>query len=131
MQEDREVLHNCFEQLANINTDITAAVYAGLNARMPVANQHMDYMDDRMKGRMLDQVYKLLLGEVDPDYLAFETKMHKGYGADTALYRGLLCAVKDAVSDALGERWSADDDCAWDRSIERILSEIGQLEASS
>ena len=76
MQEDREVLHNCFEQLANINTDITAAVYAGLNARMPAANQHMDYMDDRMKGRMLDQVYKLLLGEVDRDYLAFETRRH-------------------------------------------------------
>ena len=38
MQEDREVLHNCFEQLANINTDITSAVYAGLNARMPAAN---------------------------------------------------------------------------------------------
>jgi hypothetical protein len=57
--------------------------------------------------------------------------MHKGYGADTALDRGLFCAVKKAVSDALGERWSADDDTALDRSIEPIVAEIGQLEAFS
>jgi len=131
MQEDREVLHACFERLANTNMDITSAVYAKLNARIPAANQHMDYMDNRMKGRMLDQVYKLLLEEVDQDYLAFETKMHKGYGADTTLYRGLLLAVKEAVSDALAELWSKEDDSAWDRSIERIVSEIGQLETSS
>jgi hypothetical protein len=94
---------------------------------MPEANQHLDYLDVRMKGRMLDQVYQLLLDEVDDNYLQFETHMHQGYGANTALYRGLLTAVKDAVKIALADSWSAAEDTAWDATIDRIVSDIERL----
>lgn len=129
MNKDTQTLSRCFEELANADTDIAPAVYARFTATMPEATQHIGYLDERMKGRMLDQVYQLLLGEVDDSYLAFEAKMHKGYGANIALYRGLLSAVRDTVKDALAASWSAEQDMAWDASINRIVGDLERLES--
>lgn len=130
MNKDSQILSRCFEQLADTDTDIAPAVYARFTTAMPEALQHIGYLDERMKGRMLDQVYQLLLGETDDNYLAFEAKMHKGYGANTALYRGLLSAVRDTVKDALAASWSAQEDAAWDASINRIVGDIERLDAT-
>jgi hypothetical protein len=130
MKTDAEMLHLCFEELAKYDRDITAEVYRKFTAGAPGANQHIDYMDARMRGRMLDQVYRVLLDDVDEDYLKFETTMHKGYGADTELYFALLTAVKDSVSEALQENWTDARDAAWNRTIERIGSKIAELAAS-
>ena len=129
MPTDTELLYHCFEELAKIDRDIAAEVYRKFTAAMPEAHQHIGYTDTRMRGRMLDQIYRLLLDDVDEDYLKFETNMHKGYGADTGLYRGLLTAVKDSVSEALEERWTTAHSAAWDRTIERIVGDIAQLTA--
>lgn len=129
MNTDAEVLNHCFEKLAESDTDVAPLVYRRFTLNMPTANQHIDYMDSRMRGRMLDQVYRLLLDDVDEDYLRFETDMHKGYGADQVLYRGLLTAVKDSVSEVLQDSWTSVEDAAWDRTIENIVSNIARLEA--
>jgi hypothetical protein len=129
MNTDNEVLYHCFERLAECDRDIAPLVYRKFTLNMPSANQHIDYLDSRMRGRMLDQVYRLLLDDVDEDYLRFETGMHKGYGADEQLYRGLLTAVKDSVSEALQDGWTSAEDAAWDRTIEQIVSNIARLEA--
>ena len=131
MNPNTAVLSRCFEQLAESDTDIAEAVYKHFTSSMPDANQHIDYLDSRMKGRMLDQIYQLLLDEVDDNYLEFETHMHRGYGANTTLYQGLLTAVKDAVKDVLGATWTAKEEAAWDASIERIVGDIDQLNSST
>ena len=82
-----------------------------------------------MRGRMLEQVYKLLLNEVDTGYLEFETDMHKGYGADIAAYQRLLQAVKNAVKTEMSTNWNTVHDTAWNRSIERIVGDIQQIAA--
>lgn len=128
---DQEILLHCFEVVAQTGTDLTPAVYERFTRDMPEAIQHIGIMDERMRGRMLDQVYKLLLEETDSEYLKFETDMHRGYGADTALYRGILQAVKGAVADCMGDRWSTHEDEAWNRSIDHLIDEIKNTEASA
>jgi hypothetical protein len=122
--ENREVINRCFETVAESDIDLTSAVYSHFTETLPEATQHIGYMDERMRGRMLDQIYALLLDEVDADYLAFEARTHQGYGADTGQYRGILTAVKAAVCDVLGELWSSREEDAWEQSINRIVGKI-------
>lgn len=130
MMTDQQVLYHCFEKVAESAIDLTPAVYARFIESMPQASQHIGYMDSRMQGRMLDQIYKLLLGESDSGYLEFETKVHKGYGADTGLYRGLLMAIKAAMKDTMAQAWGSETDAAWDRTIDRIIKDIAQVESA-
>ena len=127
MATDKEVIHQCLEAVANAQTDIAPAIYASISEKMPDMDQHIDFMDSRMKGRMLDQIYKLLLGDVDDGYLEFEARMHRGYGADLVQYQGILAAVKDAVSNVLSDTWSAAEEAAWDRTIEHIVGDISAI----
>ncbi len=127
MDTESQVIRQCLEEVAETDTDLAPAIYARLSRRVPEIDQHIDYLDERMRGRMLDQIYQLLLDDVDEDYLKFETNMHKGYGADTGLYRGLLTAVKESVSEAMQESWTAAYSDAWDRTIERVMSDLDRL----
>ena len=127
MISDTEVIHNCLARLAESDADITDAVYAKFTGAMPEAIQHVEYMDIRMKGRMLDQIFQLLLGDTDEGYLKFETDMHRGYGASLPFYHAMLSAVKESVKDRLGQSWSTRDQAAWDASIERIIEDIDRL----
>ena len=127
MATDKEVIHQCLEAVANAQTDIAPAIYASISEKMPDMDQHIDFMDSRMKGRMLDQIYKLLLGDVDDGYLEFEARMHRGYGADLVQYQGILEAVKNAVCNVLSDTWSAAEEAAWDRTIEHIVGDISAI----
>jgi len=124
---DTEVICQSLEALAKNDTDIATLVYASFSEKMPDADQHIGIMDSRMRGRMLDQIYKLLMGDVDGGYLEFEAGMHRGYGAGLDQYRGILEALKDAVSSVLSDAWSADQEVAWTRTIERIIGDISTI----
>lgn len=129
METDAEVINACLEHVASNDVDIAAAVYQNFASHMPQASAQMAHMDDRMRGRMLEQVYNLLLNEVDTGYLEFETDMHKGYGADIAAYQRLLQAVKNAVKTEMSTNWNTVHDTAWNRSIDRIVGDIQQIAA--
>lgn len=127
MDSNTSLLNQCFEQIANKNVDITEAVYKKYISNMPDVAEHIAALDERMMGRMLDQVYRLLLEDVDDDYLAFEVSTHQSYGATPERYMGLLIAVKDSVKEVLSERWANAEERAWDKSIKRVVSEIGRV----
>lgn len=127
MGDETDTLYQCLEDVAAAHTDITEAVYERLERTTPSISQHISHMDANMKGRMLDQVYQLLLGEANSVYLAFETNMHAGYGADLVMYRGVLEAVRDEVAAILGETWTVQRESAWNDAIERVAHDIEQL----
>ena len=127
MSNDTEVLRQCLEAVAEADVDISPEVYAAFSASWPESDMHLAILDERMRGRMLDQVYQLLLGETNDDYVQFEARTHREYGASPALYRGLLTAVKSTVRDHMGADWAATQEAAWDRSIERIVDEFAQV----
>lgn len=129
MSSQAAVLNQCFETLASADIDIAGPVYKKYLAAMPEVAEHIECLDDRMRGRMLDQVYRLLLDDVHEDYLTFETVTHRCYGATNQRYQGLLEAVKNSVKEALGESWSAEMEHAWSSKIESIIEDIKQIEA--
>lgn len=129
MRPDTAVIYRCFEILAESDTDLTDAVYRNYTSSMPSVNQHIEYLDHSMKGRMLDQVYGLLLGDVDNNYLAFEVNTHKNYGATSTLYCGFLNAIKTAVKDSLGPAWTQIEEDAWDTSIRNIIEKIDEVDS--
>lgn len=124
MHNDTQILREC---MASVEIDITPDVYTTFFATAPEAREHMGIVDERMRGRMLDQVYQLLLGETDGEYLAFETRTHRSYGANPDMYRALFGAVRDTVKDALGDNWTTREQDAWNRSIDRIVDEIERV----
>jgi hypothetical protein len=127
MVTDTEIVCQSLERVAEYDTDLVTLVYDKFAEKMPDANQNIGIMDSRMRGRMLDQIYKLLLDDVDPGYLEFEAGMHRGYGADLAHYRGILEALKDSVCSVLSDAWSVDEDAAWNRTIARIVGDISLI----
>lgn len=124
MSQHSEVLKQSLEQLAETELDITLPVYQRFEAVAPDACRHLAVMDERMRGRMLEQVINLLMGETEDEYLDFETRMHRGYGASPALYRDLFQSVKHVVREELGNCWSAQQEVAWDDSIDHTLAAI-------
>lgn len=124
MTDDRKIIRQCFEIIAQGDSDLTPAVYGHFTRSLPEVSQHIDYMDERMRGRMLDQIYPLLMGESDKNYLAFEAANHQGYGADTDSYRGILLAIKATVHELLEQRWTDEEEGAWQRTIESIVGDI-------
>jgi hypothetical protein len=130
VQAESRILRNCFERVAEAGVDITPQVFREFEAATPGVGQHIAMMDPYMRGRMLEQVIKLLMGETEDGYLAFEVRTHHGYGANDAFYRSLLEAVKQVVRELSGGSWTEHEDAAWDSTIERIVGEIGELGAA-
>lgn len=131
MDKTVQTISQCFEKLAEKNIDISESVYQTYIQNMPDVNEHIDVLDTRMKGRMLDQIYRLLLDDVDKDYLEFEARTHRCYGATLERYEGLLSAVKQIFKDQLRDDWHSTDEKAWDTSIKRILADIKGYESST
>jgi hemoglobin-like flavoprotein len=122
-----DLVTTTLELAAERDLDITTPVYQRYFARCSDSQALMRYVDDTVRGRMLQEVLRLLLLEdvtVDADYLRFETRTHTGYGVTPTMYPPLLGAVRDAVREVLADEWTEAMAAAWDARIERLLAAI-------
>ncbi len=122
-----EAIVQSFELAGARAGDITARVYEAYFARCPESRELMWLVDPHMRGRMLESVLLLLMGdpvEEQRDYIRFETKNHLSYGVRPNMYENLFCAVRDTVREALGSDWTATMDAAWSSRLNDILQEI-------
>ena len=107
MTED--LISTTFEMAAEIGGDLAPAIYANYFARCPGSQALMSHIDDIVRGKMLEEVYRLLMlsdysGE--QGYLNFEMKNHKlAYSVEAHMYGNLLAAILDTVRDAIGDQW--------------------------
>jgi len=124
MGKKTEVIQRCFEVVAELDADMTNEVYRKFSEASPEAIQYIEDMDERTRGRMLDQVYTLLMGESENEYLKFETRMHEGYGANSGFYQSFLLAVKASVQEVLNGSWSSVEDAAWTDMINEIIVKV-------
>lgn len=123
-----QLISTSLEACAELEGDITDKVYAhfftGCNAALPL----MDHSDQYMKGRMLAQVFELLLDDDhlgEGGYLRWEVNNHLlAYGVDVAMYRSFLDAICEVVKESLGTNWSAALANAWATKIDELLTEI-------
>jgi hypothetical protein len=115
------------ERVAERVDDITPLVYEKYFARCADSRSLMLYVDDLVRGRMLQEVLRLLMTEDiagDGDYLRFETRTHAGYGVKPAMYGELLGAVRDTVREVLDADWNVDFAAAWERRVGALLAAI-------
>lgn len=88
----------------------------------------MSHIDDIVRGKMLEEVYRLLMlsdysGE--QGYLNFEMKNHKlAYSVEAHMYGNLLAAILDTVRDAIGDQWQPSFEAAWQQRINDLTLEI-------
>jgi hypothetical protein len=126
MTED--LISTPFEMAAEIGGDLAPAIYANYFARCPGSQALMSHIDDIVRGKMLEEVYRLLMlsdysGE--QGYLNFEMKNHKlAYSVEAHMYGNLLAAILDTVRDAIGDQWQPSFEAAWQQRINDLTLEI-------
>ena len=123
-----QLISTSLEACAQLEGDITEKVYAQFFATCQAALPLMDHSDQYMKGRMLAQVFELLLDDEhlgEGSYLRWEVNNHLlAYGVDVAMYRSFLDALRDVVKASLGATWTVALARAWAAKIDELLAEI-------
>ena len=126
MTED--LVYTSFEIVAEKAGDIAPAVYKKYFARCPGSEELMTHIDDIVRGRMLDEVYRLMMNETydeEESYLNFEVKNHKlAYSVQPHMYENLLAALKEVIAESLGNDWNDSFEQAWQSRIDLLLKEI-------
>jgi hemoglobin-like flavoprotein len=125
MMVDESIVKS-FELASERAGDITVQVYEAYFERCPESRELMKLVDQHMRGRMLESVLLLLMGDTDGerDYIRFETTSHRSYGVLPHMYENLLAAVHETVRRALGADWTSAMEAAWSARIDGILGEI-------
>lgn len=126
--EVEDLVCRSFELAAERVGDLVEPVYARYFARDPEAAALMSHMDPLTRGRMLEEVVRLLMTSdytAEQGYLDFEVKNHAGaYHVLARMYGELLESVRDTVREGIGADWDADCAAAWDARLKRLLAEI-------
>lgn len=122
------------ELAAEAGGDISAAIITRYHEQCPASAVLMDHMDEHMLGRMMDQVFLLMMDDSDAEldsYLTFETRNHESYGARPYMYENLLSATRDVVRSLAGADWSEELNAAWDARTSYLLDAIAKASASA
>ncbi|MBX3705537.1 MAG: globin [Pseudomonadales bacterium] len=126
--EVEDPVYRSFELAAERVGDLVEPVYARYFARDPEAAALMSHMDPLTRGRMLEEVVRLLMtGDytAEKGYLDFEVKNHAGaYHVLAHMYGELLESVRDTVRDGIGADWDVGCAAAWDARLKSLLAEI-------
>lgn len=110
--------------------DITPAVYEAYFASCPGSAELMTHIDDTVRGRMLEEVMRLVMladYAAEQKYLDFEMKNHRlAYSVESPMYANLLGAVVSVVRDAMGDTWRPEHEGAWAARLALLQHEIDQ-----
>ena len=80
MPVEQELIERVLECAAEDDPGLNETIYKNFYEAMPDAEQLMSHVDEGTRGKMIAEIYRLLLAEdvaaSDGDYLMFETKTH-------------------------------------------------------
>ena len=123
-----DTVSRSLEQCADTAGDITDRVYERFFSQCGDAMPLMGHSDTGMKGRMLAQVFELLLTDEhlgDDGYLRWEVDNHVlAYGVEVGMYPAFFTALADTVKESLGDAWGEDQEQAWSSRIGKLLEDI-------
>lgn len=123
-----DLVYRSFERVAERAVDITPKVYQKFFARHPEAESLMGHIDQIVRGRMMDEVYRLLLADdfsEEQQYLNWEVTNHRtAYNVEFDMYPHLMEALVDAVKESMGDDWNADYEDAWAAKNELLMQEV-------
>jgi hemoglobin-like flavoprotein len=109
--------------VADRRGDPTADVYARLFCKHPELERLfvMD-RDGGVRASMMQQALACILDHagdrlVAPQIIAASRMHHDGYGVPAERFDAFLVAARDTFREIVGEEWTREVDCAWDRML--------------
>ena len=112
-----ELIAESLELLSESDVDIYGKVYEHFFRMSPGAEELMTHMDELTRGRMLEEVTRLLMVDdlgAESAYVTFEHNNHKtAYSVQSLMYRELFDAFAIAVKEIVGGAWRPEFDEAW------------------
>jgi len=108
--------------------DITSLVYECYFKKCPESRELMWHLDDLVKGKMLAEVFRLLMDtdlSKEGGYLDFEVRTHQqSYGVLGHMYHNLMDALIETLEAVLGSHWSESYALAWKVRTNELLDAI-------
>ncbi len=116
------------QRVAELDLDLTEPIYERFFALCEAALPLMGHSDLHMRGRMLEQVFELLMDENLQGvggYYRWELENHlDGYSVDADMYIAFYRAVYEVVKDSLVDAWTPTHEQAWRERIDSLLAEV-------
>jgi hypothetical protein len=104
--------------------DITPAVYERYFQKSPGAEELMVQIDHLVRGKMMEEIMRLLMTEdysAEDEYLTFEMKTHEqAYSVIRSMYENLLLSVREILQEGLADEWTDAFGAAWDNRIQAL-----------
>ena len=123
-----DLVYQSFEIAAEQAGDITGSVYEKYFAACPGSEDLMAHIDEIVRGKMMSEVFRLLMVEDYLDeavYLTWEVKNHEfAYSVEPQMYGNLFSAVLETMEESLGDAWNLEYEQAWIARIEKMTQEI-------
>jgi hemoglobin-like flavoprotein len=123
-----DLVTESLEIASEIKGDIAPAIYERYFERCPGSKALMSHIDELVQGKMMVEVYRLVMLESYDDeaaYLTFEVNNHAlAYSVEPNMYRNLLSALMDTVAESLAEQWTPKMSEAWEDRLHMLNHEI-------
>lgn len=126
MSED--LILQSLEIAAERNGDITEQIYSSYYEKSPESRELMQYVDENVKGKMMDEIYRLLMVEdygEEAAYLNWEVDNHEmAYSVLPHMYEGLFEALFETIESSLGADWNNAYAAAWQARLGLLREEV-------
>jgi len=122
------IIESSLEQLIETGGDLGQDCFARFFERSEEGRGLMEHMDDVHRGKMMAEIYRLLLTpdlSTETDYLNWESKNHQtAYFVPKSLYPVFMDALIESISASLGADWTQTVAEAFQVQCDRIVQEI-------
>lgn len=125
MSVEQELIERALECAAADDPKLNERIYKNFYDAMPDAEQLMSHVDEGVRGKMMAEIYRLLLTKdvaaSDSEYLVFETKTHaNSYFVQPEMYRLLSDVLLQTLRLSAARVWGP----AVEASVSRRLNEM-------
>ena len=129
MSVEQELIERALECAADDDPELNNLVYRNFYETMADAGQLMSHVDEGVRGKMMAEIYRLLLAEdvaaSDGDYLMFETKTHaNSYFVLPEMYNVLSDVFLQTLRLSAAREWSPTVEAAVSRRLNSLARAI-------
>ena len=129
MSVEQELIERALECAAEDDPELNNLVYRNFYEAMADAGQLMSHVDEGVRGKMMAEIYRLLLAEdvaaSDGDYLVFETKTHaNSYFVLPEMYNVLSDVFLQTLRLSAAREWSPTVEAAVSRRLNSLARAI-------
>ena len=129
MSVEQELIERALECAAEDDPELNNLVYRNFYEAMADAGQLMSHVDEGVRGKMMAEIYRLLLADdvatSDSDYLVFETKTHaNSYFVRPEMYRLLSDVLLQTLRLSAARVWGPAVEAAVSRRLNAMTTAI-------